>query len=96
MYRPEVSLVRLVIVRLKEYGGGLEQGLLNVNLASPLVMSVPFNCHCIITGQGFESTTALRVRSAVKSVWTRRVPSSLSEVAIGLVETSDSNTGGPA
>ena len=96
MYRPEVSLVRLAIVRLKEYGGGLEQGLLKVNLASPLVMSVPLNCHRIISGQGFESTTAVMVRSAVKGGWTRRVPSSLSKVAIGLVETSDSNTGGPA
>ena len=62
MYRPDVSLVRLAIVRLKEYGGKLEQGLLKANLTSPLVMSVLLNCHWIISGQGFESTTAVRVR----------------------------------
>jgi len=35
-------------------------------------------------------------RSMVKGWWTRTVSSSLSEIAPGLVETSDSNTRGPA
>jgi len=84
-------------VRLKEYGGGLEQGLVKLNLVSVLVMFVSLNCHCIVSGrQGLESRTALMVRSVVKSGWTRIVPSSLSEEAPELVERSDSKTGGPA